>query len=218
MSGIRAEVKIHSPLSCPVVSVSSAADASGTSIAKASGDGETVTEEFVLDADLPSDLDVGRAESADVREIFSYGSKHAIRFEREEGKPCPCDEVEQFDCPLLDVYARNEALVLVFHVPDIDRLQDVLTELQDNWSDVTVRRLIQSDQDRSTDDLVLVDRSRLTDRQHEVLETAHGMGYFDHPKGANASEVAAELGITHATFTEHLAAAQRKLLTSVMET
>lgn len=217
MAGIRAEIKIHSPGACPVVAVSSAADAAGTSITKAQGGGETVTEEFVLDAEIPSNVESLSEGAVDIREIFSYGSKHALRFERNVEKPCPCDNVEQFGCPLLDMYVRNDALVLVFHAPDIERLQEVLTELQDNWSDVSVQRLIQSGQERPEDDLVLIDRSRLTDRQREVLETAHEMGYFDHPKGANASEVADELDITHATFSEHLAAAQRKILTNVMD-
>lgn len=56
----------------------------------------------------------------------------------------------------------------------------------------------------------------LTDRQREVLESAHGMGYFDHPKGANAGEVAAELGVSRSTFAEHLAAAQSKVLESIL--
>lgn len=216
MSGIRAEIKIHSPSACPVAAVSSAADGSGTSITRVHGDGETVTEEFLLDSDVPSDVETA-CEGANIREIFSYGSKHAVRFERAEGKHCPCEDVERFDCPLLDMYVRNDALVLVFHAPDIERLQEILSALQENWSDVTVRRLIQSGQERAAEDLVQVDRGRLTERQQEVIEKAHEMGYFDHPKGANASEVAELLGITHATFSEHLAAAQRKLLTSVME-
>ncbi|MXR22074.1 helix-turn-helix domain-containing protein [Halobacterium bonnevillei] len=43
------------------------------------------------------------------------------------------------------------------------------------------------------------------------------MGYFDHPRGANGASVAAELGISPATFHEHLAAAQRKLLDSALD-
>ena len=65
--------------------------------------------------------------------------------------------------------------------------------------------------------LVPVDVGRLTDRQREVLETAYGMGYFEYPRGANASEVAGELGIEPSTLAEHLAAAQSKLLAELLE-
>jgi predicted DNA binding protein len=42
------------------------------------------------------------------------------------------------------------------------------------------------------------------------------MGYFGRPREANATEVAAELGINPATFSEHLATAQAKLLEDVL--
>lgn len=64
---------------------------------------------------------------------------------------------------------------------------------------------------------VVVDRGTLTDRQREVLETAHRMGYFEHPKRTNAGEVAAELGITTSTLTGHLSAAQRMLLGVILD-
>jgi len=215
MPGIRAEVKIHSPSVCPVTAVSRELGASTSTVRTARPDPETVTEEFVMDADpevTAADLDlVGE----DLDRIFSYGTEQAFRFERSPGD-CPCEDVERFGCPLLNVYARDDALVLVFHAADVETLRDVLTNLTDRWSDVSVHRLIRSGEDRADEDLVLVDKSDLTDRQADVLETAHEMGYFDHPKGANAGEVAAELGITQATFAEHLAAAQRKLLSTIM--
>jgi predicted DNA binding protein len=49
-----------------------------------------------------------------------------------------------------------------------------------------------------------------------VLETAHEMGYFERPRRANGTEVAAALDIDPSTFSEHLAAAQRKLLRDVL--
>jgi predicted DNA binding protein len=43
------------------------------------------------------------------------------------------------------------------------------------------------------------------------------MGYFEHPKGANAGEVAEALAITTATFSEHLSAAQSKLFDAILD-
>ncbi|MFP4188694.1 MAG: helix-turn-helix domain-containing protein [Halobacteriales archaeon] len=42
------------------------------------------------------------------------------------------------------------------------------------------------------------------------------MGYFNHPKRSNATEVADEMGIAVSTFTEHLSAAQRKILDDLL--
>jgi len=55
---------------------------------------------------------------------------------------------------------------------------------------------------------------QLTDRQREVLELAMEAGYFERPRQNNTGELADVLDISRATFTQHLRAAQRKLLTS----
>jgi len=50
-----------------------------------------------------------------------------------------------------------------------------------------------------------------------VLSVAHEMGYFDHPRETNAEMVAAALDVTGSTFAEHLAAAQSKLMDSILD-
>lgn len=218
MSGVRAEVKINSPASCPVASVSDAADAPSTAVSK-TVDEETVTEEFMLHTESVPDVDgVDGVDGVNrIEEVFAYNSKRAYRFERPRNQRCPCADIEAHDCPLLETYYTDNSLVMVFHAPDIVRLRDVLLDLKDNWSDVSVHRLIQSGDEHNEDELVLVDRGELTGRQREILEYAHEMGYYDHPKGANATEVADALGITQATFAEHLAAAQQKLMATLLE-
>ncbi|WP_247729832.1 helix-turn-helix domain-containing protein [Halovivax limisalsi] len=60
-------------------------------------------------------------------------------------------------------------------------------------------------------------RSTLTDRQREVLEMAFEMGYYDWPRRHTGSEIADRLGISSATFSEHISAAERKLLAAIFE-
>ncbi|SDQ28478.1 helix-turn-helix domain-containing protein [Natronobacterium texcoconense] len=216
-SGIRAEIKIDDPPSCVVSDA--AADASGTvhSVSKSADPAapERVTEEFLLEPDDPDDEpDLERVE---LTEIFSYGSSSTYRFGRDLGRGCPCEVVEGFDCPVVDVRAKGSSLYITFHAPDMQGLQAIIGELQQQCETIDVQRLLQSQQDHSEQNLVFVDRSTLTARQLEVLETAHRMGYFEHPKRANAGEVADELGITSTTFTEHLAAAQTKILDAILD-
>ncbi|MFC3476315.1 helix-turn-helix domain-containing protein [Halobacterium litoreum] len=56
-----------------------------------------------------------------------------------------------------------------------------------------------------------VARAELTDRQRDVLRAAFEAGYYEWPREATGEEVADELGITSATFSEHIHAAERKL-------
>lgn len=210
-TGIRAEIAIHSPDSCPIATVSQEAQTSSRAVSTSTGGigGETVTEEFVLDADVEVDR-------GDVERVFSYGGSDVYRFERGRGIDCPCAVIEKHNCPVVDVTAREGTLHLVFHAPDVARLQAVVSDYQASFDDVEVRRLLRSSGHESEQDLVIVDCSELTDRQREVLETAHEMGYFDHPKGANAGEVADALDITTSTFTEHLSAVQTKLFSAIV--
>ncbi|MFC6716770.1 helix-turn-helix domain-containing protein [Natrialbaceae archaeon GCM10025810] len=218
-SGIRAEVKIDDPPDCPVVQASAATESATTSVAKSvvPDDGEaTVTEEFMLEG---VDSLEGVEVDADVEfsKLFSYGSKSVFRFDREWDRGCPCERVESFDSPVIDVRTQGTSLYLTFHASDMQALQGIIGELRTRYSGLDVQRLLQSEQEGSDQHLVFVDKSALTARQEEVLETAHEMGYFDHPKRANAGEVAAELDITTSTFTEHLSAAQRKLLGAILD-
>jgi predicted DNA binding protein/PAS domain-containing protein len=55
-------------------------------------------------------------------------------------------------------------------------------------------------------------RSRLTDRQHEVLRTGYLAGYFDWPRRSTAEEVADTMDISSATLHGHVRKSLRELL------
>ncbi|WP_435177319.1 bacterio-opsin activator domain-containing protein [Halorussus sp. AFM4] len=53
---------------------------------------------------------------------------------------------------------------------------------------------------------------RLTDRQHEALQTAYYGGFFEWPRENTGEDVSDTLGVAQPTFLQHLRAAERKLL------
>ena len=57
----------------------------------------------------------------------------------------------------------------------------------------------------------------LSDRQAEVVGLALAEGYYEWPRAADAETLAAELGIAHSTFLEHLRKAEARLLRSAFE-
>ena len=61
----------------------------------------------------------------------------------------------------------------------------------------------------------MVDVNAFTDRQLEVLRTAYEMGYFDRPRGTNKTAVAGALDVATSTVSDHLAAAEHKLLEAI---
>jgi hypothetical protein len=56
-------------------------------------------------------------------------------------------------------------------------------------------------------------QKHLTERQREVLKAAFEAGYYAWPRECTGEDIAKELDITSATFSEHIQAAERKLLT-----
>lgn len=57
----------------------------------------------------------------------------------------------------------------------------------------------------------------LTDKQREVLRTAYLSGYFSWPRRTTAEECADALGIAQPTFSQHLRAAQEKVIGRLFE-
>jgi predicted DNA binding protein len=57
----------------------------------------------------------------------------------------------------------------------------------------------------------------LTRRQHEALRVAHGLGYYETPRGATTSEVADRLGCAPGTAAEHLRKAEARLVAGVVD-
>ncbi len=212
-SGVHAEVEVTGSV-CRIVDASRTADVQ--SVARAADPIEPCTTvEFTADADA----DFEDADLDDVAEVFQYEGKTVYRFERDaRSEPqCACEFVERHGTPARHIKADDGSVVLSFVVEDLYALRAVVSDLRDAFDGVSLRRLTRSEHESDESDLVFVDRAALTDRQREVLETAHRMGYFEHPREANATEVSAALDINRSTFAEHLAAAQSKLLDAVLD-
>lgn len=209
-AGIRARVAVRDPDGCPVATASAAADGQAGDVSWTGGSGGEVTEQFRLsdpDGDPPGGVD----------RVFDVGRDGIYQFERSADGSCVCETVESLSCPVSDVRGVDGSLVLTLHLDELDRLREVVGRLRERYDGVTVRYLARDGAGDGSERLVPVDLGRLTDRQREVLETAHGMGYFEYPRGANASEVAAALDIGPSTLIEHLTAAQSKLLGDLLD-
>jgi len=204
-TGIRATVAFDGTAGCPVARLAARADATVDSVATSVGSSPPVTE-FLLDP-APGGVDA--------EPVFSYGSADVFRVEH--ASDCPCVRLGEFDCPIHRFLADGEGLTLVFHAESFEQLQTAMAALRERFPSVDVQQLLQPPLSGSPDDRRFVNRGKLTDRQLEALRTAYREGYFERPKGANAGELAEQLGVSRSTFSEHLVAAQRKLFADVFD-
>ena len=219
-SGIHAEVSIRDPSTCQVAPHSEG-PGTVTSVRKSPhpDDNDRLVEEFTLTTDERGVKADGGATAVDdsIEQIFTADSEEILRFEREAPQGCVCERIEQLGCPVREVNAVDGTLYVRFVATDHETLQEVLTHLADAYNCLSVNRLLYTDCPSDSEQLRLVDIGILTDRQREVLQRAHQMGYFDYPPEASAAEVADSLDIAPTTFTEHLAAAQQKLLSDLLD-
>jgi predicted DNA binding protein len=207
-TGVRAQIAVSEPDGCPIATASRTAKAPVGDVSRSpSPDG--VTEQFrVAGREAPT------PEGASA--VFDREDGTVYRVDRDTDG-CVCEAVEAVGCPVADVQAEGGTLVLTLHLEDADRLRTVVDELRDRYDGVSVRYLASGAGDADPESVVPVDLGRLTDRQREVLETAHEMGYFEYPREANASEVAEAMNIGPSTLIEHLTAAQSKVLDDLLE-
>lgn len=217
-SGIYAELAVGCPTGCALGDLGR--EVPVTAVRRSAAGDDRVRVEFTVeDGGIPEDARAtgtvdGGAGGDSFEPVFDHGGGSVYRYSREP-QGCACDLIERHGCPVRSAAIRNGILVVSFFAPTAEVLRTVVTDLRDATGDVSVRQLTQpTDGD---EDVAVFDRSELTDRQREVLRTAHDMGYFSHPRDASARDVADEVGICVSTFTEHLAAAQRKLMTAVVD-
>lgn len=214
---ILAEVEVFDPQSCHVEPYATeewtVTDVSRSALGRDAGE---VVESFTLRGDRDADLPESVARPP-VEKVFSFEGEHVFRVTRPADQPCVCDRVARAGCVVRDITATADSLVVTFLVAGTGMLQCVIEDLEATAERIRLRRLVESADGARRGRPIVLDRDALTDRQAEVLDTAYELGYFEHPRDATAGDVAAALDISTTTFTEHLAAAQRKLLSELLD-
>lgn len=207
MTGVRAELAVDDLEGCPVAAASASLDGPAGEVNWADT-GSVTVEQFTAGGD---------PETASPEAVFEYGDRTVYEFERAADDPCFCEAIERRVGPVADVRARDGTLRVTVHASDVDALRSLVADLSERFEPVRLAYLVQTRSGDADGAVVPVDVGRLTDRQQEVLETAYDLGYFEYPREANAQAVAEALDISPSTLTEHLAAAQSKLLGELLD-
>jgi DNA-binding NarL/FixJ family response regulator len=146
-------------------------------------------------------------------EVVSTGN--SIRCELAVTPPTPETLLADRGARAVDVTVRDGRCSLTAIRQDSKAIRSLVTAVRDAYPDSTVRSVRSASADRSHPSADAI-ADELTDRQRQALEMALCSGYFERPREHNATEVAEKLGVSRQTFTQHLRASQRKLLSELV--
>lgn len=141
-------------------------------------------------------------------------------FEFVVGEECPVRTLAEYGGIPTRVTSTNGDGRIVCRLPAAPEAGDVVEAFLDEHpaAELTAKRR----PDRSTVPFTgsahrQSPEDRLTDRQREVLRVAYEAGYFERPRETTGEELADELDIRPATFSQHVRAAQNNLLSTLYE-
>jgi len=195
--GVRAEVAVDRPDACTISDV--CGDGRGALLGRSANDG-VVHEEFVVEGDVDTPLD----------EVYADGDEHVYRFTRDAGRACPCERIEEWDCPVVDARVENGSLFVTFHAPDRETLGDVVDTLGESHEDVRVVRILGAGGETTTPDLVEGDV--LTERQRRLVSLAAERGYYDTPRECTLTDLADAAGVSKSTASTTLHRAEEQIV------
>lgn len=124
--------------------------------------------------------------------------------------------IERYGARAKDLTFSSDGLSLTVEAPptiDVKEFTDDIADIYPKTS-LTSKKTVEREW-LTPEELDQIIKGELTSRQRDVLQTAHLAGYFDRPRENSGEEVASILGISGATFSEHLRTAQHKLFDAI---
>ncbi len=127
---------------------------------------------------------------------------------------CLCLVFEEHDC-IPEVKGMKEGdLVVVVTVPERTELRSLIRALEAKGANVSVDWLINGTKQGMTTE---IDVSTVTANQREALELAIEEGYYETPRNADLSDLAAEMKLSESAISQRLNAAETKLVKAFLD-
>lgn len=160
-----------------------------------------------------ADVVVREADGIQHRLVDRNGSESLFEFVVDDSNPVI--QVSELGAIPQDVYGVNGHGRIELEVLPEDDATQVIEEFMSRNPDAEL--LSKHEQQRRTPifserELQHAMQTCLTERQAEVLEAAYKNGYYESPRGKSGKEIADELDISQPTFSQHLRAAERQML------
>ena len=122
---------------------------------------------------------------------------------------CICPVLKRHDCLTELEAVQSESLVVTVTAPRREVLFELIGDLREMSSSVSISWLTSVDGDGET---VEIDSDAITMTQRETLEAAIEAGYYTDGDGVTLSELAADLNLSESAVSQRLNAAETRLV------
>lgn len=142
----------------------------------------------------------------------AYGRKHSEYVVCDTEPGCICPVLEANDCLAEIEEIHGRTVFVSVTVPDRETFRELIADLQEVASSVSVERLIMGREDNPTVELRI---DELTPKQREAVETALDAGYYERPRETDLEDLASKLGISRSAVSQRLNTVEGKLVKSL---
>lgn len=161
-----------------------------------------------------SDIQFAKSETGCLVDFVLESGEVVSTSGQDGNRSCLCDTFQRFDCVPKYTAVSDGWLHVTTHIRDRARIRPLVSELKSSVEAVSIDRLVATEPGNCSD-LVLFDRSTLTEKQREAVEVAIERGYFTSDTDVRLDEIAGELDISKSALSERLRTAQSKLVTDL---
>lgn len=130
---------------------------------------------------------------------------------RPTDRHCICPAFSNHECVVTIEGYDNGEFIFAVSVPDRDALANIVSSLRERAASVRLDRITGPSMTSHGRKLELM-TGAITEKQREAVETAIQAGYYDTPRQANLSDLAAELNISRSAVSQRLTAVESKLV------
>lgn len=128
---------------------------------------------------------------------------------------CPAQDLVERGAIPQAVVGENGNGYIVVEIPPGEDTSSIIERFLEDHPSATLAAKVTKERSTplfTTEELEQAVDERLTERQQELLRAAYEAGYYEQPSETTGEELADEFGISSTTLSQHLAAAERKLV------
>ena len=153
-----------------------------------------------------------------VESVRSVGGDDDPRFAATVTAPTLPGRLADYGAEVESLRADPDGVDVTLTLPQSADVRLLIEALEKQYREVELRARREGNSPGETPETLSASvTDRLTDRQQEVVRTAHLSGYFEWPRASTGEEVAETLDITQPTFNRHLRTTERTLFSLLFD-